>query len=246
MEQPSVIPHARPSWPRPSGYRGLYRPPRSRPAGDDATIPRRRSRCTKRVRSPMGGPGEGISSASLRTIAARAMPDRRTRAFSSFPQRPTGDLHEIAFSAPLSTCAAPACRGCGVRRRRAASAKPEDAIKYRKATMTLAATHFRAHRRHGNGRIPFDAKVAADNADMLAMVSKWQFTWVRRGSDKGRHQGQARGLDRGCQDHRRRPARVRTTSSSSSWRSGRQPGCDQGGCRAGRPVVQGCHDTFRR
>jgi cytochrome c556 len=64
-------------------------------------------------------------------------------------------------------------------------AKPEDAIKYRKAAMTLEATHFGRIAAMANGRVPFDAKVAAENAEMMAMVSKWQFTGFVEGSDKG-------------------------------------------------------------
>ena len=64
-------------------------------------------------------------------------------------------------------------------------AKAEDAIKYRKAAMTLEATHFGRIAAMANGRIPFDAKVAAENAEIMAMVSKWQFTGFVEGSDKG-------------------------------------------------------------
>lgn len=64
-------------------------------------------------------------------------------------------------------------------------AKPEDAVKYRKANMTLMATHFGRVAGMANGRIPFDAKLAADNAEMAAAVTKWQFTGFVDGSDKG-------------------------------------------------------------
>ena len=64
-------------------------------------------------------------------------------------------------------------------------AKPEDAIKYRQAAMTLEATHFGRIAGMAGGKIPFDAKVAAENAEMMAMVSKWQFTGFIEGSDKG-------------------------------------------------------------
>ena len=64
-------------------------------------------------------------------------------------------------------------------------AKPEDAIKYRKANMTLMSTHFGRVAAMANGRIPFDAKAAADNAELAAAVTKWQFTGFVEGSDKG-------------------------------------------------------------
>jgi cytochrome c556 len=64
-------------------------------------------------------------------------------------------------------------------------AKPEDAIKYRKAVMTLQAAHFGRIAAMANGRIPFDAKVAAENADILAVMVKLPFVAFVEGSDKG-------------------------------------------------------------
>lgn len=64
-------------------------------------------------------------------------------------------------------------------------AKPEDAIKYRKAGMTVMAAHFGRVAAMANGRIPFDAKVAADNADIAAYMSKIPFSGFVDGTDKG-------------------------------------------------------------
>ncbi|MCE9659668.1 MAG: cytochrome c [Burkholderiales bacterium] len=64
-------------------------------------------------------------------------------------------------------------------------AKPEDAIKYRKAGMTMMATHFGRVAAMANGRVPFDAKAAADNAELATMLSKLPFAGFVDGSDKG-------------------------------------------------------------
>jgi cytochrome c556 len=64
-------------------------------------------------------------------------------------------------------------------------AKPEDAIKYRKAAMTVMNTHIGRIFAMSNGRVPFDAKAAADNADTAAAVSKWQFSGFVDGSSQG-------------------------------------------------------------
>jgi cytochrome c556 len=64
-------------------------------------------------------------------------------------------------------------------------AKPEDAIKYRKAAFTVMATHFGRVAGMANGRIPFDAKVAADNAEIATIASKLPFAGFVAGSDKG-------------------------------------------------------------
>ena len=64
-------------------------------------------------------------------------------------------------------------------------AKPEDAIKYRKAGMTVMATHFGRVAAMANGRIPFDAKMASENAEIASYMSKLPFGGFVPGSDKG-------------------------------------------------------------
>jgi cytochrome c556 len=64
-------------------------------------------------------------------------------------------------------------------------AKPEDAIKYRKSALTVMATHFGRVAGMANGKIPFDAKMAADNAEIAAFESKLPFVAFIPGSDKG-------------------------------------------------------------
>lgn len=64
-------------------------------------------------------------------------------------------------------------------------AKPEDAIKYRRSAMTLMNAHVGRIFAMANGRVPFDAKAVADNADIAMAVSKWQFSGFVEGSDKG-------------------------------------------------------------
>ncbi|MEO7152057.1 MAG: cytochrome c [Burkholderiaceae bacterium] len=82
--------------------------------------------------------------------------------------------------------AALAVAGCATALPAAAQfAKPEDAIKYRKANMSVMNTHVGRIFAMANGRVPFDAKTTADNAEILAAVSKWQFSGFVDGSDKG-------------------------------------------------------------
>ena len=64
-------------------------------------------------------------------------------------------------------------------------AKPEDAIKYRKAAFTVMAAHFGRVAGMANGKIPFDAKVAADNAEIATAMSKLPYAGFVDGSDKG-------------------------------------------------------------
>lgn len=64
-------------------------------------------------------------------------------------------------------------------------AKPEDAIKYRKGAFTVMAAHFGRVAAMANGRIPFDAKVAADNAEIATMMSKLPFAGFVEGTSTG-------------------------------------------------------------
>lgn len=63
--------------------------------------------------------------------------------------------------------------------------KPEDAIKYRQSALTVMANHFSRIAAMAQGRVPFDAKVAAENADIVLTMSKLPFHAFGEGTDKG-------------------------------------------------------------
>jgi cytochrome c556 len=63
--------------------------------------------------------------------------------------------------------------------------KPEDAIKYRKAAFTVLGTHFGRVGAMATGRAPYDAKAAAENADIVADIAKLPFAGFGPGTDKG-------------------------------------------------------------
>ena len=64
-------------------------------------------------------------------------------------------------------------------------AKPEDAIKYRQSALFVMAQHFGRIGAMANGRVPFDAKAAADNAEVVADMAKLPWAGFVAGSDKG-------------------------------------------------------------
>lgn len=64
-------------------------------------------------------------------------------------------------------------------------AKPEDAIKYRKGAFTVMAAHFGRVAGMAQGKIPFDAKVAAQNAEVATVMSTLPFAAFGPGTDKG-------------------------------------------------------------
>lgn len=82
----------------------------------------------------------------------------------------------IALAAVATVSAAPAM---------AQFQKPEDAIKYRKAAFTVTAAHFSRIGAMANGRVPFDAKVAAENAALVETMSKLPWDAFGPGTDKG-------------------------------------------------------------
>ena len=51
-------------------------------------------------------------------------------------------------------------------------AKPEDAVKYRQSVMFVMAQHFGRVGAMVNGRAPYDAKAAVDNAETAAEMAK--------------------------------------------------------------------------
>jgi cytochrome c556 len=63
--------------------------------------------------------------------------------------------------------------------------KPEDAIKYRQSAMALQNNHLGRLFAMTSGRVPFDAKVASEQIDIIATLNRLQFTAFVDGTDKG-------------------------------------------------------------
>ena len=82
----------------------------------------------------------------------------------------------IALAVALATLSAPAF---------AQFQKPEDAVKYRKAAFTVMASHFGRIGAMANGRVPFDAKAAAESAAIVETMSKLPWEAFGAGTDKG-------------------------------------------------------------
>jgi len=64
-------------------------------------------------------------------------------------------------------------------------AKPEDAIKYRKNALFVMQQNFSRVAGMAAGKIPFDAKVAADSAATADFVAKLPWAGFGPGTDKG-------------------------------------------------------------
>ena len=64
-------------------------------------------------------------------------------------------------------------------------AKAEDAIKYRQSAFFVMGQHFGRIGAMANGKAPFDAKAAAENAALLAALAPLPGTAFGPGTDKG-------------------------------------------------------------
>lgn len=81
----------------------------------------------------------------------------------------------LAAAATLLAMAAPAS---------AQFAKPEDAVKYRQSALSVMGTHFGRLGAMANGKVPFDAKVAAENAQLVAVMARLPWAGFGPGTDK--------------------------------------------------------------
>ena len=63
-------------------------------------------------------------------------------------------------------------------------AKPEDAVKYRQSALFVMGQHFSRIGAMANGRVPYDAKAAVDNAEIVAEMAKLPWAGFGPGTDK--------------------------------------------------------------
>ena len=63
-------------------------------------------------------------------------------------------------------------------------AKPEDAAKYRQSALFIMGQHFSRIGAMVNGRVPYDAKAAAENAEIVAEMAKLPWAGFGPGTEK--------------------------------------------------------------
>ncbi|MFT3812983.1 MAG: cytochrome c [Acidovorax sp.] len=83
----------------------------------------------------------------------------------------------LTLAAAVATLAAPA---------QAQFAKSEDAIKYRQSALFVMGQHFGRLGAMANGKIPFDAKAAQDNADVVVAMAKLPWAGFGPGTEGGK------------------------------------------------------------
>lgn len=90
----------------------------------------------------------------------------------------------MKFAAPLAVAAVAAALAAPAS---AQFAKAEDAIKYRQSALFVMGQHFGRIGGMVNGRVPYDAKAAVDNAEVVAAVAKLPWAGFGAGTEKGRN-----------------------------------------------------------
>ena len=124
-------------------------------------------------------------------------------------------------------------------------AKPEDAVKYRKNALFVMQQHFARVAAMASGRVPFDAKVAADNAAIAESMSRLPWAAFGEGTDKGdtkakaeiwQEQAKFKAAAEKMQGEMSKLAAAAKTGNLDSVKAAVQ--ATGGSCKA-------CHDDFR-
>jgi cytochrome c556 len=125
-------------------------------------------------------------------------------------------------------------------------AKPEDAVKYRKAAFTVMGTHFGRIGAVVQGRVPYDAAAVAANADIVAVASRLPFAGFVDGT-AGTDKGSAKAniwtdrakFDEGAKKMQEAVAKLQTAAKSNNLDQVKAAFGDAAGtCKA-------CHDNYR-
>jgi len=125
-------------------------------------------------------------------------------------------------------------------------AKPEDAIKYRKSVMTLQFNHFGRIAAMANGKVPFDAKVAAENAEVLATIVRLAPAGFVDGSDKGETKAKPE-IWTEMDKFRANASRLREEADklNAAAKSGSLDAIKAAVGETGK-VCKGCHDSYQK
>ena len=125
-------------------------------------------------------------------------------------------------------------------------AKPEDAIKYRKAAFTVMAAHFGRVAAMANGRVPFDAKAAADNAEIATMISKLPYAGFIDGTDKGETKAKPEiWTERDKFNAAATSMQEEMVKLNAAAKTGNLDAIKAAAGNVGK-ACKGCHDTYRK
>lgn len=127
-------------------------------------------------------------------------------------------------------------------------AKPEDAIKFRQSALTVMGTYFSRLGAMANGKAPYDAAVAAADAELVAMVSHLPWQAFGPGTDKGRETAARPEIWQEQAKFKERAEKMQSTVAQTLLPAAKSGNLDQLKAAFG-PAAQSCkacHDDFRR
>lgn len=124
-------------------------------------------------------------------------------------------------------------------------AKSEDAIKYRQGAFTVLAAHFGRIGAMVNGRVPYDAKVAAENAAVVVAVSALPITAFGPGTDSGREHRAKPEVWRDAAKFKAAADRMTDAIAKLPAAAG-DPAALKTAFGAAAASCKGCHDDFRK
>jgi len=122
-------------------------------------------------------------------------------------------------------------------------AKPDDAIKYRQSALFVMGQHFSRVGAMANGRVPYDAAVAAANADIVAEMAKLPWAGFGAGTEGGKSKPEVWKEAAKFKEHQDKMI-AETGKLAVAAKAGNidalkaQFGAAAGSCKA-------CHDSFR-
>lgn len=90
----------------------------------------------------------------------------------------------------ISTLAVAALTACLSLPAAAQFAKKDDAIDYRQSALSVMGTHFGRLGAMAKGDVPFDAKAAQENADIVVFMSKLPWAGFGQGTEGGKAKGE--------------------------------------------------------
>jgi cytochrome c556 len=124
--------------------------------------------------------------------------------------------------------------------------KPEDAVKYRKAGMTLMAAHFGRVGAMAQGKVPFDGAAATANADLVATLSRLPFAGfvegtagTEKGTPKATVWTERAKFDEGAKKMQDEVARLAVAAKANN------PDQLKAAFGKAAETCKGCHDNYR-
>ncbi|MBT9492439.1 MAG: cytochrome c [Paucibacter sp.] len=125
-------------------------------------------------------------------------------------------------------------------------AKPEDAVKYRKAAFTVMGNHFGRISAMAQGKVPFDAAAATANAEIVAMMAALPFSAFPEGTS-GTEKGTPKAkvwTERAKFDEGAKAMQAETIKLVAAAKSNNLDALKAAVGNTGK-TCKSCHDSFR-